>query len=425
MAKKKSLESFLDELTWRGLVENQTPGFKERLAEGPITGYVGFDPTAPSLQIGNLVPVMLLAHLQRAGGKPLVVIGGGTGLIGDPSGRRSERPLHDEDTIRENAARQRAQLERFLDFSAGPSGAEVVDNAEWLTALGLVSFLRDVGKHFTLSYMLQKESVKSRLEEGISYTEFSYMLLQAYDFLQLYRQEGCELQLGGSDQWGNITAGRELVRRVTESEVHGLTAPLLTTSDGGKFGKTEEGSVWLDPSMTSPYKFYQFWMNVDDRDVLPYLRSLTFIPRDEIGDLMERHSGRPEERIPHKTLAGDVTARVHGDEAAAGALSASRVMFGELDPREAGATTWETLAGELPSGELRLSGDISAVDLLAKSSLCKSKSEARRLLQQGGVSLNRQPLAADASVGPDRVLEGGYLWLRRGKKADFIFRVSS
>jgi tyrosyl-tRNA synthetase len=409
MAKKKSLESLLDELTWRGLVENQTPGFKERLAEGPITGYVGFDPTASSLQIGNLVPVMLLAHLQRAGGKPLVVIGGGTGLIGDPSGRRSERPLHDEDTVRENAARQRAQLERFLDFSAGPSGAEVVDNAEWLTSLGLVSFLRDVGKHFTLSYMLQKESVKSRLEEGISYTEFSYMLLQAYDFLQLYREHGCELQLGGSDQWGNITAGRELVRKVAESEVHGLTAPLLTTSTGGKFGKTEEGGVWLDA----------------DRDVLPYLRSLTFISRDEIGDLMERHSGRPEQRIPHKALAGDVTTRVHGERAAEGAQSASRVMFGELDPREAGAATWETLAAELPSGDVRLSGEVSAVDLLAQSGLCKSKSEARRLLGQGGVSLNRQPLAADASVGPDQVLEGGYLWLRRGKKADYIFRVSS
>jgi tyrosyl-tRNA synthetase len=425
MAKKKSLESLLDELTWRGLVENQTPGFKERLAEGPITGYVGFDPTASSLQIGNLVPVMLLAHLQRAGGKPLVVIGGGTGLIGDPSGRRSERPLHDEDTVRENAARQRAQLERFLDFSAGPSGAEVVDNAEWLTSLGLVSFLRDVGKHFTLSYMLQKESVKSRLEEGISYTEFSYMLLQAYDFLQLYREHGCELQLGGSDQWGNITAGRELVRKVAESEVHGLTAPLLTTSTGGKFGKTEEGGVWLDAAMTSPYRFYQFWVNVDDRDVLPYLRSLTFISRDEIGDLMERHSGRPEQRIPHKALAGDVTTRVHGERAAEGAQSASRVMFGELDPREAGAATWETLAAELPSGDVRLSGEVSAVDLLAQSGLCKSKSEARRLLGQGGVSLNRQPLAADASVGPDQVLEGGYLWLRRGKKADYIFRVSS
>jgi tyrosyl-tRNA synthetase len=346
-------------------------------------------------------------------------------LIGDPSGRRSERPLHDEDTVRENAARQRAQLERFLDFSAGPSGAEVVDNAEWLTSLGLVSFLRDVGKHFTLSYMLQKESVKSRLEEGISYTEFSYMLLQAYDFLQLYREHGCELQLGGSDQWGNITAGRELVRKVAESEVHGLTAPLLTTSTGGKFGKTEEGGVWLDAAMTSPYRFYQFWVNVDDRDVLPYLRSLTFISRDEIGALMERHSGRPEQRIPHKALAGDVTTRVHGERAAEGAQSASRVMFGELDPREAGAATWETLAAELPSGDVRLSGEVSAVDLLAQSGLCKSKSEARRLLGQGGVSLNRQPLAADASVGPDQVLEGGYLWLRRGKKADYIFRVSS
>jgi len=417
----KSLEPFLEELTWRGLVENQTPGFRERLAQGPITGYVGFDPTAHSLQIGNLVPVMLLAHLQRAGGKPLVVIGGGTGLIGDPSGKRSERPLLDQDTIAANAARQRAQLERFLDFSPGPAGAAVVDNAEWLTALNLVAFLRDVGKHFTLSYMLQKESVKSRLEEGISYTEFSYMLMQAYDFLQLYRHESCELQLGGSDQWGNITAGRELVRRVEGAEVHGLTAPLLTTSDGGKFGKTEQGTVWLDPAMTSPYAFYQFWVNVDDRDVIPYLRSLTFLTRDEIGELSEVHGGRPAQRLPHKALAADVTERVHGAAAARGAEAASRVLFGELSPREAPAETWQMLAGELPSGEISLSGGIGAVELVAKSTLAKSKGEARRLLQQGGVSLNGEPLDLDAEVGPDQALAGGYLWLRRGKKADFVF----
>jgi tyrosyl-tRNA synthetase len=272
------MEPLLAELTWRGLVENLTPGLKERLAQGPITGYVGFDPTAPSLQIGNLVPVVLLAHLQRAGGKPIVVIGAGTGMIGDPSGKRSERPLLEESAIQENADRQRRQLERFLDFTSGPQRAEVVNNADWLTQLNLVSFLRDIGKHFTLSYMLQKESVKSRLEEGISYTEFSYMMLQAYDFLQLYRHNGCELQLGGSDQWGNITAGRELIRRVEGGEAHGLTAPLLTASGGSKFGKTEEGSVWLDPEMTSPYRFHQFWVNVDDRDVMSYL-SMRGAPR--------------------------------------------------------------------------------------------------------------------------------------------------
>ncbi len=425
MAKTRSMAAFLDELTWRGLVENQTPGFKERIAKGPIAGYVGFDPTARSLQIGNLVPVMLLAHLQRAGGKPIVVIGGGTGLIGDPSGRSDERPLLDEETIAENTQRQRAQLERFLDFRSGPTGAEMVDNVEWLRPLNLLAFLRDVGKHFTLSYMLQKESVKSRLEEGISYTEFSYMLLQAYDFLQLYRHKKCELQLGGSDQWGNITAGRELIRRVDGGEAHGLTAPLLTTTSGDKFGKTEEGAVWLDPAMTSPYKFYQFWVNVDDRDVQSYLRALTFRSRDEISDLLEQHAGNAGARIPHKALAAAVTERVHDKRAAASAAAASRVMFGELDPKEADAATWQMLEAELPSGKIKLKGEVAAVDLLAGSSLAKSKSEARRLLQQGGISVNGEPLPADGTVGPERLLAGRYLWLRRGKKADFIFTAAT
>jgi tyrosyl-tRNA synthetase len=425
MAKTKSITAFLDELTWRGLVESQTPGFKERLAKGPITGYVGFDPTASSLQVGNLVPVMLLAHLQRAGGKPLVVLGGGTGMIGDPSGRASERPLLDEDTIGQNAERQQRQLERFLEFGAGATDAEMVDNAAWLSPLSLLAFLRDTGKHFTLSYMLQKESVKSRLEEGISYTEFSYMLLQAYDFLHLYREKGCELQLGGSDQWGNITAGRELIRRVDGGEAHGLTAPLLTTPSGGKFGKSEEGAVWLDPELTSPYKFYQFWINADDRDVQAYFRALSFRPRGEISDLMERHSGNAAARIPHKALAAEVTERVHGGQAAASAAAASQVMFGELAPREADAATWEMLAHELPSGKVKLKGEVSAVDLVAGSTLAKSKSEARRLLSQGGITLNGEPLTPESTAGPDKLLAGGYLWLRRGKKTDFILTAST
>jgi tyrosyl-tRNA synthetase len=425
MAKTKSITAFLDELTWRGLVENHTPGFKERLAKGPITGYVGFDPTARSLQVGNLIPVMLLAHLQRAGGKPLVVVGGGTGMIGDPSGRSDERPLLDEDTIRENTERQRSQLERFLDFGAGATNAELVDNLAWLSPLNLLAFLRDTGKHFTLSYMLQKESVKSRLEEGISYTEFSYMLLQAYDFLHLYREKRCELQLGGSDQWGNITAGRELIRRVDGGEAHGLTAPLLTTPSGGKFGKSEEGAVWLDPELTTPYRFYQFWVNADDRDVQTYFRALSFRARDEIADLMEQHAGNTGARIPHKALATEVTERVHGEQAAASATGASQVMFGELDPREADAGTWEMLVNELPSGEIALTGDVSAVDLVASSTIAKSKGEARRLLQQGGISVNGEPLALEGTVGPDRLLAGRYLWLRRGKKVDFIFTAST
>ena len=401
-------------------MEDQTPGFSDRLARGPITGYVGFDPTATSLQIGNLIPVMLLAHLQRAGGKPLVVLGGGTGLIGDPSGKRAERPLLDEGIVAENTERQRQQFARFLDFDDGAGQAEIIDNAEWLTSLNFVEFLRTVGKHFTLSYMLQKESVKSRLEEGISYTEFSYMLLQAYDFLELYRTRGCELQLGGSDQWGNITAGRELVRRVEGAEVLGLCAPLLTTASGGKFGKTEEGTLWLDPDQTSPYRFYQFWVNVDDRDVRKHLGAFTFLSQEDIADLMARHDASPGTRIPHRALAADIATRVHGDEATERVIQASQILFGELDPRAASGETWRMLGRELPSASIDLSTPKPAVELATVAGLCKSKGEARRLLTQRGIYLNGEPLAEDATIGTEDLLDGGFLWLRRGKKTDAL-----
>jgi tyrosyl-tRNA synthetase len=418
------MKNFVSELTWRGLVEDRTPGLDERLSLGPITGYVGFDPTARSLQLGNLVPVMLLTHLQRAGGRPLVVLGGGTGMIGDPSGRRTERPLLDASVIAENVERQSRQFARFLDFSPGPHAAEIVDNARWLTSVGLIAFLRDVGKHFTLSYMLQKESVKSRLEEGISYTEFSYMLLQAYDFLQLYRSHGCELQLGGSDQWGNITAGRELVRRVENVEVHGLCAPLLTNPSGAKFGKSEGGNVWLDPELTSPYKFHQFWVNADDRDIPAHLRVFSLRPRAEIDELLARHAAEPGARIPHRALAHEITERVHGLETAERVENASRILFGEIDPRAAGEGTWAVLEAELPSTPVDLSTPTSAVDLAALSGLCKSKGEARRLIAQGGLYLNGQPVTDDRTAGPDDLLEGGYLWLRRGKKHDALLVAS-
>ncbi len=417
------MQGLLEELRWRGLLADATPGLPERLAKGPITAYAGFDPTARSLQIGNLVPVMLLAHLQRAGGKPLLLLGGGTGLIGDPSGKSAERPLLDQDAVDENVARQRAQFERFLDFGAGPHDAEMVDNAAWLRPVRLIPFLRDVGKHFTVSYMLQKESVKSRLQEGISYTEFSYMLLQAYDFLHLFRTRRCELQVGGTDQWGNITAGTELIRRVEGGEAHGLAAPLVTAASGAKFGKTEGGAVWLDPEMTSPYQLYQFCVNVDDRDVEVYLKIFTFLSSEEIAGLLAAHARDPGARLPHQTLARDFTARVHGAATAEGVRRATRIMFGEVDPRDADADTWRTLAREIPHGALgeRIAGPVPAIDLVARSSLVKSKGEARRLLAQGGVSLNGRPLAPDATVGPGDVLAGGFLWLRRGKKSDFIF----
>jgi tyrosyl-tRNA synthetase len=417
------MKRFLDELAWRGLLIDETPNLRARLAQGGITGYVGFDPTASSLQIGNLVPVMLLAHLQRAGGKPIVLVGGGTGLIGDPSGRSKERPLLDEATISANAERQREQLSQFLEFDDTPAGAIMANNAEWLTRLGLVSFLRDVGKHFTLSYMLQKESVKGRMEDGISYTEFSYMLLQAYDFLHLYRTRGCELQLGGSDQWGNITAGIELIRRIEGGDAHGVCAPLLTTSGGAKFGKSEGGAMWLDPDLTSPYEFYQYWINADDRDVEAYLKIFTFMSADEIARLMESHTGDPGARIPHRSLALDVTSRVHGATVAESAAEASLTMFGTGNPADAKAATWDLLARDLPHGPLPpgFSTDTPVVDLIASSSIVRSKSEARRQIQQGGISLNGTVLR-DVDAASGAPLDGGYYWLRRGKKNNFIFQ---
>ena len=414
------MTTLLDELTWRGLVHDQTPGIAGRLAQGPITGYVGFDPTAPSLQVGNLVPLMLLARLQRAGGTPVVVLGGGTGLIGDPSGKRAERPLLSAEQVAENTARQRRQFERFLDFD-GARGARMVDNADWLTGLHLVDFLRDIGKHFTLGYMLQKESVRGRLEAGISYTEFSYMLLQAYDFLELYRRHGCELQLGGSDQWGNITAGIELIRRVVGREAHGLSAPLITTVAGTKFGKSEGQSVWLDPALTSPYQFYQFWINVDDHDVERHLKTFTHRDRDGIAQLMAEQVGDPGARTAHRALAADVTDLVHGAAAAAGAAEASRVLFGELDPDRAAPRTWAMLAAELPHAALP--GDITAdapvLDLVARTSLVTSRGDARRQIAQGGIAVNGRRVTDAAVTGPP--LAGGYYWVQRGKKHSFVF----
>lgn len=415
------MRDLLDELRWRGLLHDHTPGLEERLSKGPIIGYVGFDPTAPSLQVGNLVPIMLLAHLQRAGGKPIVVLGGGTGLIGDPSGKREERPLLDRQQVEENASRQKAQLEKFLDFSPGLSQAEVLNNAEWLARLDLVGFLRDVGKHFTVAYMLQKESIKTRLESGISFTEFSYMLLQAYDFLHLYRTKGCELQMGGSDQWGNITAGIELIRRLEGAEAHGLSAPLLTTASGTKFGKTEAGNVWLDPELTSPYKFYQFWINVDDRDVEGYLKAFTYLSREEIEAVMAEHASRPEARLPHGKLAREVTARVHGARAASRVEQASRVVFGDLEPRSAPAETWRTLAAELPTAQLpaTASPQTPVVELVTSTGVIKSKSEARRLIQQGGLYVNGERVVSpDSTAGAP--LDGGYYWIRSGKKNQFL-----
>src|SRR5688572_14466742 len=325
------MTDLLSTLTARGFVQDATPGLAQRLSKGRVTAYVGFDPTAESLHVGSLVPVMGLAWLQRHGHTPIALVGGGTGMVGDPSGKREERPVMGLEQIDRNARSLARQLTPFLSFE-GANAARMRNNADWLRGIPLMEFLRDTGKHFTLSYMLQKESVRSRMEVGITYTEFSYMLIQAYDFWHLYRTEQCELQMGGSDQWGNITAGIELIGRREGAQAHGLVSPLMTTASGGKFGKSEGGNVWLDPERTSPYQFYQFWVNTDDRDVERYLKLFTFLRLDQIASAMTEHARDPGRRTAQRLLAREVTATVHGVEAAEQAVHASAALFGgELD----------------------------------------------------------------------------------------------
>jgi tyrosyl-tRNA synthetase len=412
------MSNLLDALSARGFVHDVTPGLADRLAAGPLTGYVGFDPTADSLHVGNLVPVMGLAWLQRFGGTPIIVVGSGTGMVGDPSGKRSERPMLTIEEIDHNTARIRRQLEQFVSFD-GQNAARVRDNGAWLRTLGLMEFLRDTGKHFTLNYMLQKDAVKSRMETGISYTELSYMLVQAYDFWHLWKTERCELQLGGSDQWGNITAGTELIGRREGAQAHGLVFPLLTNAAGGKFGKSESGNVWLDPAKTSPYQFYQFWLNADDRDVERLLRFFTFLPLPEIEAVMAEQTADPGRRAAQRLLAENVTTRVHGAETCTGVVQASRLLFGGLKLDEVGPETFAVLAGEIPTTRLprpALDG-LSAVDALVQAGLAASKGEARRGIQQNGFSINGAPVGeADRLLGAGDLRAGSYVLLQKGKR---------
>jgi tyrosyl-tRNA synthetase len=420
-------QSLLAELSWRGLLYQQTERLDAALEQGVVTGYCGFDPTAPSLHVGNLVPVMGLAHLQRSGHRPVVLIGGGTGMIGDPSGKTSERQLNTPETVETNSRAIQAQLERFLDFG-GASGAILRDNAEWLMTIGAVEFMREVGKHFTVSYMMQKDSVRSRMEEGgISYTEFSYMLLQAKDFLELYRRTGATLQIGGSDQWGNITAGIELIRRVAAAEAHALTMPLVTTAAGTKFGKTEAGAVWLDPRLTSPYRFYQFWVNVDDRDASRYLRYFTLLSREEIEGYDAQLAAHPEKREAQPALAREVTTRVHGEAAARAAADVSALLFGKGDASALSKDALEALRGEVPFVELpAIPGEgMDATDLFVAAALAPSKGAARRLLEQGGLSVNGRRLDAGSRVvRTESLLVGRHLLLRKGARDYSLVRVA-
>lgn len=423
----RAAHSLLDELRWRGLLAQHTEGLAAALSRGVVSGYCGFDPSAPSLHVGNLVPVMGLVHLQRSGHRPIFLAGGGTGMIGDPSGKSTERPLLSTDEIASNTERIRAQLERFVDTS-GNNAAIVDNNAEWLAPLKAIDFLRDVGKHFTVNYMMQKESVKARLEGGVSYTEFSYMLLQAYDYLQLHDRYGATLQVGGSDQWGNITAGIELIRRTRSVEAHALTFPLLTTASGTKFGKTEAGAVWLDAERTSPYRFYQFWINTDDRDVGQMLRTFTLMSRAEIEALDEATRTKPEAREAQRRLARDVTERVHGAAAVQAAEEVSQLLFAKGDPRSLSKIAVNLLAKEIPTVQWTVAQPRDTVTLLdalstGPDALFKSKGEAKRAVEQGGLYLNGERIGAERVAISARDLLHGYLLVRKGAKSYCLVKV--
>jgi tyrosyl-tRNA synthetase len=407
-------ETLLEELTWRGLLYQQTEGLGAHLAKGAATAYCGFDPTAASLHIGNLVPTMLLVHAARHGHHAIALVGGGTAMIGDPSGKSEERPLANAAEIAANAARIHAQLSQLFK-SAGTSGVALANNADWLLAIGAVDFMRDVGKHFSVNYMLAKDSVQSRIETGISYTEFSYLLLQAYDYLQLYKTHNCTLQVGGSDQWGNITAGMELVRRSAGGEAHVLTAPLITTASGKKFGKTEAGAVWLDPTLTSPYQFYQFWINTEDADVGRYLRMFTFLSRAEIESLEAAHVAAPHERAAQRALAAAMTTLLHGADSARVATEVSRVIFDKkIDAGTIADEVYATLAAEIPCALYSNAAELSVLDVL-ESAFELSRSAGRKLVQQGGVTVNGEKLSADALTVPrDKAVRGRWFLVRKG-----------
>ena len=408
----------LDELDERGLVVQATdPGaLRDELSKGPVTFYVGFDPTAPSLHMGHLVQVLTARRLQEAGHRPLILVGGATGLIGDPKDT-GERVLNPLETVQEWTAKIRDQASRFVSVE-GDNAARVVNNYDWTSGLSTIEFLRDIGKHFPVNRMLDREAVRARLESGISFTEFSYVLLQSMDYLELFRRHGCRLQTGGSDQWGNITAGVELVRRVEGGHVHALATPLLTKPDGTKFGKTESGTVWLDPAMTSPYAFYQFWLNVDDRQVGELLRVFTFRPLPDIADLEKQHAERPAARVAQRALAEEVTTLVHGAEETRRVQEAAAALFGTGELASLGDRTLESALQEAPFARVSgAEGLPSVTDLLVQTGLVKSRGAARRTASEGGAYLNNERVTdPDAQVDRERLLHGRFLVLRRGKR---------
>ncbi|WP_321425333.1 tyrosine--tRNA ligase [uncultured Bacteroides sp.] len=428
--------NFVEELKWRGMVHDMMPGTEELLEKEQVTAYLGIDPTADSLHIGHLCGIMMLRHFQRCGHKPLALIGGATGMIGDPSGKSAERNLLNEETLRHNQECIKKQLSKFLDFDSNSSNAaELVNNYDWMKNFSFLDFAREIGKHITVNYMMSKDSVKKRLSSessaGMSFTEFTYQLLQGYDFLHLYEAKGCKLQMGGSDQWGNITTGTELIRRKAAGEAYALTCPLITKADGGKFGKTESGNIWLDSKYTSPYKFYQFWLNVSDEDAAKYIRIFTSLEKEVIDSLIAEHTEAPHLRVLQKRLAKEVTVMVHSEEDYNAAVDASNILFGNATSDALKKLDEDTLLAVfegVPQYEVSkdaLSEGVKAVDLFTEhAAIFASKGEMRKLVQGGGVSLNKEKLAAfDEVINAENLLDNKYLLVQKGKKNYYLIIV--
>ena len=419
--------SLIAELKWRGLLQDITPGTEDQLSREMTSGYIGFDPTADSLHIGSLLPILLLVHLQKAGHKPFALVGGATGMVGDPSGKSEERNLLDENTLNHNLQGIRKQLEKFLDFNqAIPNAAELVNNLDWFREIHFLDFIREVGKHVTVNYMMAKDSVKKRLEgaSGMSFTEFSYQLVQGYDFYWLYKNRNCKLQMGGSDQWGNITTGTELIRRKTGGESFAFTCPLLTRSDGGKFGKTEKGNIWLDPAKTSPYQFYQFWLNATDEDAVKWIRIFTFLSRKEIDLLLEEHHKNPAVRLLQKALAREVTLFIHGQTEYEQALVTTEKLFNQSDAAESlSEEDLHALEGIVKStyAYQELKQGVDVVRFLAETGILPSKGEARKLVQNGGISINRNKVEnIQFQVDAALLLHEKYILVQKGKKNFYL-----
>jgi len=422
--------NFVEELRWRGMIHDIMPGTEEQLNKEMTAAYVGIDPTADSLHIGHLVSIMMLKHLQAAGHKPIALVGGATGMIGDPSFKSAERKLLTTDEIQHNVDCIRKQLSKFLDFDNGENAAEMLNNYDWMKDYLFLDFIRDVGKHITVNYMMAKDSVKKRMETGISFTEFSYQLLQGYDFLTLYRKKGCKLQMGGSDQWGNITTGTELIRRMEGGEAFALTCPLITKADGTKFGKTEGGNVWLDPEKTSPYKFYQFWLNCSDEDSVKYIRIFTLLSKEEIEAIEAEHAQAPHLRLLQKALAKDITVRVHSQKDYEQAVAASEILFGKGTTEQLQQLDKDTIASvfdgvpQFTIAKSKVETGIDVVDLLAvETNVFASKGEIKRALKENSISINKAKISEGYNVTANDILAGSYIVVQKGKKNYYLIVV--